>query len=451
MKAADGTERFYATTVNPIPPSQYAVIGPKDTITGDHTYIGRLTTASGTLDPTDNNVTRQIRMTPDTLGGTGSPVRANINFGASGPLDVPDSQLQTSVPISISTAVSGPRRLNISEPDGGYSPAPSAIGVYSPPLSVPLDYPLPSYTRTDTVATALTNGTTTLATAVQTNGTTTNIAIVHLQRLANPLIAYNATVNPYRTIDSMPIDLVAFNGWDVPDVIPAGSLGQGASSGTMMVASHQRGETTISVGTNNLWAEGLASKTLTSTCQESALPTPPPTANNFPYVLHHSMGFMNRSLGFPDSVAPEPLGRRTTAPNLGDPNGSATSPAFPWLTWSNRPPVSQLELLQVPSVKSWKLPSTFSITTGGNPYAPAWPGRPSHTWRGCSNLARRIALGLPPSFTEFWNSLTCRRALWGPKSKRVRPARPALRPWPTGSTSFTHRSTESRPIANRGG
>jgi len=53
-----------------------------------------------------------------------------------------------------------------------------------------------------------------MAAAVRTNGMTRNIVIVHLQRLANPLLIHNAATNPYRSVDSMPLDLIAFNGWD---------------------------------------------------------------------------------------------------------------------------------------------------------------------------------------------------------------------------------------------
>ena len=50
--------------------------------------------------------------------------------------------------------------------------------------------------------------------AIWNDGRTDSVAAIHLQRLANPLIPYNAASNPYRTIDSMPIDLTAFNGID---------------------------------------------------------------------------------------------------------------------------------------------------------------------------------------------------------------------------------------------
>ena len=44
------------------------------------------------------------------------------------------------------------------------------------------------------------------------NGTTANYRTIHLQRLANPLLPWNQHTNPYLTIDSMSVDLTAFNG-----------------------------------------------------------------------------------------------------------------------------------------------------------------------------------------------------------------------------------------------
>ncbi|MCH2119003.1 MAG: hypothetical protein MK161_15025, partial [Pirellulales bacterium] len=44
------------------------------------------------------------------------------------------------------------------------------------------------------------------------NGTTANYRTIHLQRLANPLSPWNQHTNPYLTVDSMSVDLTAFNG-----------------------------------------------------------------------------------------------------------------------------------------------------------------------------------------------------------------------------------------------
>jgi hypothetical protein len=357
--SGDG-ERFYTTTATTaIQPGRYAVIGSADSTTADTTYLGRLASASGTVEPSDNNQTRQIRLTSDAIGGKGTPVRNN-KLG--GDVDVNDSDIQASVTIPIHT----PRRLNVSDPTGGYANTgpqgetfDATTGNYSTPLDVPLDYGALGRDAT-------------IAAAVITRGTTANVAVVHLQRLANPLMAWNAVSNPYRTIDTMPIDLVAFNGWeDESGEVTRHQL----TDGTMMVASHQRADiapTTPAV--NSPWAlslvdnhGNLVAKTLTATCQESLLPaTPaPPAAHVFPYVLHHTLGFMNQSLGFPDFTTP--LARRTTTPNLGDPTGTGASPPFPWLTWNNRPFTSQLELLQVPWTKSSQLPRFFDLPLG-DPY-----------------------------------------------------------------------------------
>jgi len=45
-----------------------------------------------------------------------------------------------------------------------------------------------------------------------TTGTAVNYRVVRLQRLANPLLAWNANSNPYVTIDTASVDMTAFNG-----------------------------------------------------------------------------------------------------------------------------------------------------------------------------------------------------------------------------------------------
>ncbi len=46
--------------------------------------------------------------------------------------------------------------------------------------------------------------------------TTSGYTIVFLQRLANPLVPWNAVTNPYMTVDSMPVDLAAYTGENNP-------------------------------------------------------------------------------------------------------------------------------------------------------------------------------------------------------------------------------------------
>ena len=63
-------------------------------------------------------------------------------------------------------------------------------GAYTPALDVPLD--------TDP--------------ELMQDGPTDDYCVVHLQRLANPLLPYDPVSNPYLTIDSMSSDLTTFNG-----------------------------------------------------------------------------------------------------------------------------------------------------------------------------------------------------------------------------------------------
>ncbi len=64
---------------------------------------------------------------------------------------------------------------------------------------------------------------------------------VHLQRLANPQLAWNATTNPYLTIDSASVDVTAFNGVSTTqDPTPPGITATGLP--TASFCSTQRGD-----------------------------------------------------------------------------------------------------------------------------------------------------------------------------------------------------------------
>ena len=68
--------------------------------------------------------------------------------------------------------------------------------------------------------------------------------VVHLQRLANPLLPHDPILNPYRTVDTMPVDLTTFNGrmpGSQPDFNVAGT-GQLDSGKDVMFRTGERGE-----------------------------------------------------------------------------------------------------------------------------------------------------------------------------------------------------------------
>ena len=179
-------------------PGQYAVVGPRPT-----TYVGLNTGGTG--------ATQQITLNPST--NTVSYTPAN----ATGPNPAPTSV--NAVPLicsSVSPATGWnpgmfPNNIgvSISEPMflGLYYPPPTGPGpigltdTYSTPLDHPLDGPLGG------VNAPLSQDAGLLSTGLKLNYKT-----ALLQRLANPLMAYDQVSNPYITVDWQSIDLNVFNG-----------------------------------------------------------------------------------------------------------------------------------------------------------------------------------------------------------------------------------------------
>ncbi|MCE5269270.1 MAG: hypothetical protein LLG00_15440, partial [Planctomycetaceae bacterium] len=327
----DGRQ-YYPSATNvsqaaPILPGRYAVIGPAAT-----THVG-VRTDGGAL-----TTTRQIVLT-ENVDPNDSTDQVAVTHNAN---TASATNEVSAVPIKppVAVVVDQPRRLSVSEPVDGYQSAgyDGTTDTYSPALPSPLD---------------------TAAELTQT-GTRANYKIVHLQRLANPRLPWNETANmdgtlpanynPYITIDSQPIDLTAFNG----------IAAEPAGTGTVMFASHQRGETNAAGdGVNNLWKQLLTAKPVAAT----------PVGDNthrFDRVLQHSLGYLNTPFGTPRSDAIDPRDSATGWRSCrGDPDAAGP---FPWLTWNNRPYVSPLELLQV----SWAGPSQllqkFNVAQGSNVY-----------------------------------------------------------------------------------
>ena len=86
------------------------------------------------------------------------------------------------------------------------------------------------------------------------------------------------------------------------------------------------------------------------------LPPPPTAGFNYSATLNHTLGFLN-----------DPYAHTNTAAGaVGDPS---TTP-FAWLTWNNRPFVSQLELPLVPWAKSSRLCFNYpALTPTTDPYS----------------------------------------------------------------------------------
>ncbi|MDG1874269.1 MAG: hypothetical protein P8J27_10190 [Mariniblastus sp.] len=161
---------------------------------------------------------------------------------------------------------------------------------------------------------------------------------VHLQRLANPLIRFNADTNPYRTIDSSSLDLFAFNGAEtvvdpnnVPDVMRFGSYERRGD------VDSERGQVE---GRHRMLfkndREGRVNATNTQEVEELDCLTA--DAHILSRNFLDSLGGLNQAYreAFPD--APRPFG---------------------WLTWNNRPFASQLELANVPFCSNYWITRLF--------------------------------------------------------------------------------------------
>ena len=290
-----------AAPLAPILPGRYCVIGPGKPQAGGKSYIGWKAGATN-----GDNSTRRIELHPN-----GNPNAQQVEVYSDGNSD---DLAGVSIQPAVAVVIDHPRRLSISEPDGGYPPPDDpANGEYNDPPDVPLDANSP------------------LANEIMNSGKTDEVKWVHLQRLANPLKQYNPDTNPYRTIDGMAIDLTSFNGVEsrtVPDPSDTGSPTD--------LLTRERGENNAPAGTHNIWADepqGTSPRRQSSSTPVSA------TNHNYNNALHHTLGYLNDPFGTPQNLAGRYLGDQEPSP-------------FPWLNWNNRPYVSQLELLLVPPHRS---------------------------------------------------------------------------------------------------
>jgi hypothetical protein len=259
-----------------------------------------------------------------------------------------------------------------------------------------------------------------------TTGTYLDYKTVLLQRLANPLIPYDAKTNPYLTVDWMPIDLTVFNGQ-----APNGSSTDPDETNNNMktrFASRQRngkltGAEPSCISDFNLWFRGTQNLRANDfnpiTGKPCTFDDPPQTAVNdnssgigsskmvFPHELKYYNDGANpasndladasdgrpflridttkkglHTFGFVDSYFQQPFGQTfgqatqtygplalsevttTYTQHVGDPR----SP-FPWLTWNNRPFENIAELMLVPATHPGRLLYEFGCNwTGANVY-----------------------------------------------------------------------------------
>ncbi|MCC6123928.1 MAG: hypothetical protein IT426_03120 [Pirellulales bacterium] len=188
---------------------------------------------------------------------------------------------------------------------------------------------------------------------------------VFLQRLANPSAPYDPTVNPYLTVDWMPIDLTVFNGEDIKETTDNGDAKN--------FASRQRGKNTTpaaDVNYFNIWAslsDHPAENTLANNLAGSG--------SYLDYNVVQSLGYLNKAFWFPTPLAPDPANPWITSvnptPRPAEYYGDPLVKPFPWLPWFGRPYVSEMELMMVPSSHParllWEFKPCTAATKNYNP------------------------------------------------------------------------------------
>jgi hypothetical protein len=434
--------RRYTTTVSNIAPvvgGRYAVIGTSritrdlvDPATGatngitDYvSQIGRRTDADESIPDLKHDTTHRIVLQPHDdpdqnrvyVEENGTAVLPKPNIDPLPNNYVADIQPPVAIPIP---------GLNITE--GSYPAQDSAMVNFDTSLAGGEGaYQTPYDTPFDTAPYLVNDGT-------YSYGTSAFNRIVHLQRLANPLLPFDAITNPYLTIDSMPVDLTSFNGVNNESTIHD-------PDNTPIVArfhSRERGDAPPA-GTPQriLWAR-----------DSFIAPVKGSTPNNvathfYTEQLFHSLGFLNgpydptdaaggnepirfRAYGpmtTPDASLEAPTKEFVGAPNSKNTGGYSQNQPFPWLTWNNRPFVSQHEMMLVPHSRSSKLlqhysmidplslPAVYDATSGTRQYghllnffATSYDGG-SGSWTGGPNLYRLFDYTHVPSRfmgTETW-------------------------------------------------
>lgn len=356
VAARNGHEQFFTTFgSNPLLGGQYAVIGSSGHYQNNTTYttfIGRSVGAQGGggQGQLDYANTRRIELIPDP--GVTVQARIHNNINPAGHGDKTNTAINADIPVvgipinqHIYGGASSPLSLTLTEPLGGYSQrAAAANGVdgeleLNPPLDTPLDF---SYNPDPVTGVG--------RDAVITQGTTVDFAVIHLQRLANPLQPYDASTNPYRTIDSHSVDVTAFNGVESENAADPTII-----AGDYRFDSHQRGDADVAAA----GAMGQPSRNLWQSEPVSAAVPVGVAGNDNNHIFQHSLtatlGYLNTTYGNPRAD--------------GTPDNTTGHP-FPWLQWNNRPFVSSLEMMQVPYSKSSRLLFDYTFDRNGaiNPY-----------------------------------------------------------------------------------
>jgi hypothetical protein len=219
--------------------------------------------------------------------------------------------------------------------------------------------------------------------AIRDNRTTPTFRVLNLQRLANPWADWDPVLNPYRTVDSASMNLTAYNGvidpladepYAGPGVDPSGPSTDPADMNRDFAAMERgkaekyptpRDVAPMSVDDRRLlwpWERRLV--------RNVAVPPVPPSLGIAAYDDIAAIPSLAQPLAGLDqhyfsSTIFQSLGLHSQA--YFDVGLDASKP-FTWLTWNNRPYISQYELMLVPTTSSYDLLRSFSARAATDPY-----------------------------------------------------------------------------------
>lgn len=395
-----------ALAIPEITPGQYAVLGSAGVESSPGvftTYLGRRTTPtwnnpaelaqtrSITLEPASSRIT--IRWWDDSTSSWQDSRRRNV-------VAIPVARVENGTPIG---AV---RPFGLTDPAIGYEQAavnqdPMAgiqaiedgfeiVNTTVPPAPFPpltLDQPLDHSAGTEWSEFYSLDGTST-GLGIRDNGLHRQVRRVRLERLANPLTRWNPEVgeaghdparpvNPYIVVDVIGADVSVFNGVTNDEETDTTAAPPPAGQFARTLYTFERSTNrAIAANFRNLWlADPRGRQNALATVPD--LSAAPPQRSMFANTDEH---FVSENLH--DTLGECDLAWR-----------GAQLDAFPWLTWNNRPFVSQLELASVPHGISRPVRSgeAFRVLLEGNlllnrfdlhrpPSVPmqSWYGRPNN-------------------------------------------------------------------------
>ena len=357
----DGPEVFFpdddVTDVGSVGPGQYAIVGTAGSKVGDkyHNYFGRLSTPTALEEQDLNQLTRRITMDPKNKqleilqwNKDNSEVESFRRSVVTLPIGMNDGGWE--------------RDLGISDPVSGYFGLQGTGGASidlerivdgwkfteeisdpSNPTDFAFDTPIDKKVDEDHYNDFLAD-----------DGLKPGYRTIHLQRLANPMLPFNATTNPYRTIDSSSMDLFVYNGAE-PEVDPLNVAPTVMRFGTY----ERRSDDSTFFGQTGPRHRLMFKNDRLG--RQNAVENPEEDFFNgvddhiFSWNFHETFGGLNAAYHDKEYYKAHPDEQKP----------------FCWLTWNNRPFASQMELANVPFTSSYWMTRLFNIgDTARNVYQP---------------------------------------------------------------------------------